>query len=291
MTTYGASLDYWTDSTMPSGRTISSVISKNIMTPTAPAVASSRRANRNRFLRFLLINALIWPLLAFVALQVFESHSPAVSKSLLKISGAQAMTADELTSIVSGQGRPIFWLGRLSGDTYSENSTVRGVDVITYLPENATPQFANQLDLVVKTYRDTNIFNVRLHPLSGTADTTVENVGGVTVTYNPASPDHSVVTFKDRPQVITMTYPGFQSISTLVMDAQNLAPIQSRPAEDQHSSLNGGQTFSRLPAPSTLDLLQVNFTCTNSPVGRIAELGSLCTQSGGSVVVPQRSAQ
>jgi hypothetical protein len=136
------------------------------------------------------------------------------------------MSADELTSIVRGQDRAIFWLGRLSGDTYSENSTVAGVDVITYLPENATPQTARQLDLVIKTYRNSAIFNVQLHPLSGTADTTVEDVGGVTVIYNPASPDHSVVTFKDRPQVVSLTYPAFQTISTLVMDAQNLDSIR-----------------------------------------------------------------
>ena len=136
------------------------------------------------------------------------------------------MSADELTSIVKGQDRPIFWFGRLSGDTYAENSTVSGVDVITYLPENETPQSARQLDLVIKSYRDSKVFNVQLRPLSGTADTTVENVGGVTVTYNPASPDHSVVTFKDRPQVVALTYPGFQTISTLVMDAQNLDSIQ-----------------------------------------------------------------
>jgi hypothetical protein len=185
-----------------------------------------RRRARNHFLRFVLANLVVWPVIAFIGFQVMDSHKPAVSKALLKTSGAQSMSADELTSIVRAQERPIFWLGRLFGDTYAENSTVSGVDVITYLPENETPQSARQLDLVIKSYRDSKVFNVQLRPLSGTADTTVENVGGVTVTYNPASPDHSVVTFKDRPQVVALTYPGFQTISTLVMDAQNLDSIQ-----------------------------------------------------------------
>jgi hypothetical protein len=189
-------------------------------------IRADRRRARNHFLRFVLANLLVWPLIAFIGFQVMDSHKPEVSRALLKTSGAQSMSADELTSIVKGQERPIFWLGRLSGDTYAENSTMSGVDVITYLPENETPQSARQLDLVIKTYRDSKVFNVQLRPLSGTADTTVENVGGVTVTYNPASPDHSVVTFKDRPQVVALTYPAFQTISTLVMDAQNLASIQ-----------------------------------------------------------------
>jgi len=136
------------------------------------------------------------------------------------------MNADQLVASTKALGRPVFWLNRLSGDSYSENSSVSGVDVITYLPEGVDLQAPGQLDLVIKTYRDANIFNVQLHPLSGTADTTVENVGGVTVIYNPASPDHSVIKFKDRPQIVAITYPSFQTVSTLVMDAQNLEPVQ-----------------------------------------------------------------
>lgn len=217
MTTYNASLDYLVDTTTPPEKTATRKSQKEL---------KERSQSRNHFLRFVVINMVVWPLVAFIGLQVAQSHTPAVSKSLLKTSGAQSMSADELTAVVRAQSRPIFWLGRLSGDTYAENSTVAGVDVITYLPENATPQTHGQLDLVVKTYRDSAIFNVQLHPLSGTADTTVEQVGGMSVTYNPASPDHSIVSFKDKAQVITLTYPSFQSTSTLIMDAQNLAPIK-----------------------------------------------------------------
>lgn len=226
MTTFDASQDYWSGISTRLGRSSFQVEMDEAIAAVDQRIRADRRQARNRFLRFVLANLLVWPIIAFIGFQVMDSHRPAVSKALLKTSGAQSMSADELTSIVREQERPIFWLGRLSGDTYSENSTVSGVDVITYLPENATPQTARQLDLVIKTYRNSNIFNVQLHPLSGTADTTVENVGGVTVTYNPASPDHSVVTFKNRPQVVSLTYPAFQTISTLVMDAQNLDSIR-----------------------------------------------------------------
>lgn len=226
MTTFDASQDYWSGISTRLGRSSFQVEMDEAIAAVDQRIRADRSRARNRFLRFVLANLLVWPIVAFIGFQVMDSHKPAVSKALLKTSGAQSMSADELTSIVRGQARPIFWLGRLSGDTYSENSTVSGVDVITYLPENATPQTASQLDLVIKTYRDSNIFIVQLHPLSGTADTTVENVGGVTVTYNPASPDHSVITFKNRPQIVSLTYPAFQTISTLVMDAQNLDSIK-----------------------------------------------------------------
>jgi hypothetical protein len=227
MTTYDASLDYWSeDSTrpIPSHAVIGMEDEFDEFTADEHTYADLRRESRNRFLRFLLLNIVIWPILVYVGLQFSESHSPKVAKTLA-VSGAQSMNADQLIATVKSQGRPVFWLNRLSGDTYSENSAVSGVDIISYLPEGTKLSTPGQLDLVIETYRDSNLFNIQLHPLSGTADTTVENVGGVTVTYNPASPDHSVVTFKDRPQIVAISYPGFQSVSTLVMDAQNLAPI------------------------------------------------------------------
>ena len=227
MTTCDASQDYWSDSSTRLARSSFHVEMDEAIASLVPRSRADRRqVARSRFLRFLLMNLLVWPTVMFIGFQIAQSHSPVVSKSLLKTSGAQAMSSGELIAIVKGQGRPVFWLNRLSGDTYSENSTVSGVDVITYLPENATAQSRSRFDLVIKTYRDSNIFNIQLRPLSGTADTTLEKVGGVTVTYNPASPDHSVVTFKNRPQVVSLAYPGFQTISTLIMDAQNLAPIE-----------------------------------------------------------------
>lgn len=229
MTTFDASLDYWSDTsqrpTQPSAAINVDNAFREIMSSKVSNIEGDRRQGRYRYLRFLLLNILIWPIVVFVGLQLSESHSPKVLRSLA-VSGAQSMSADQLITNVKALGRPVFWLNRLSGDTYSENSAVSGVDVITYLPEGTNLQTPGQLDLVIKTYGDANVFNVQLHPLSGTADTTVENVGGVSVVYNPASPDHSVVKFKDRPQVVAITYPSFQTISTLVMDAQNLAPVQ-----------------------------------------------------------------
>lgn len=226
MTTFDASQDYWSDSPTRLGRSSFQVEMDEAIAAVGQKIRTDRRHARNRFLLFVLANIVIWPIVMYIGFQITQSHSPSVSKTLLATSGAKAMNAGSLIATVVSQGRPVFWLNRLSGDTYSENSATPGVDVISYLPENATPQFQSQLDLVIKTYKDSNVYNVQLRPLSGTADTTVENVGGVTVTYNPASPDHSVITFKSRPQVVAMTYPGFQSVSTLVMDAQNLEPIQ-----------------------------------------------------------------
>lgn len=229
MTTFDASLDYWSDTSKRPAEPIVAVnvdyASREIMSSKRVNRESGRRKARFPFLRFLLLNIVIWPILVYVGLQLSESHSPKVLKSLA-VSGARSMNADQLVTTTKALKRPVFWLNRLSGDTYTENSAVNGVDVITYLPEGTNLQAPGQLDLVIKTYQDSNVFDVQLHPLSGTADTTVENVGGVTVIYNPASPDHSIIKFKDRPQIVAISYPSFQTVSTLVMDAQNLEPVR-----------------------------------------------------------------
>lgn len=234
MTTYDASHDY--RSSIParlatasvkedSDSDLNEIISLEEEIFGEEVIDSERRGQRRSFLGFLLLNVLIWPVIVYVGLQISAAHSPAVTKSLMKSSGVQAMSADQLVATVKGQGRPVFWLGRLSGDKYSQNTTVSGVDLISYLPDNANPMYLNQLDLVIKTYKDLNVYNTQLHQLFAGSGTVVENAGRVTVTFRPTSPDHSVVTFKDRPEVVAIDYPGFQNISTLVNDAQNLAPI------------------------------------------------------------------
>lgn len=187
---------------------------------------SDRRSRRMRFLGFVLVNTLFWPVVVYVGLQISASHSPQIVQDLMKTSGVQTMTAEQLIATVTSQGRPVFWLNRMTGDMYSDNTSVNGIDVISYLPSNANPGYLNQLDLVVKTYRDSNLYNMQLHPLAGGSGTVVENVGNVSVTYSPASPDHSIIAFTDRPQIVTIDYPSFKKVSTLVMDAQNLEPIQ-----------------------------------------------------------------
>ncbi len=235
MSTYDASLDYRsafptrpaeTYAPVETVNELREIISLEEKTYGADFVDSDRRAGRMRFLGFFVLNVLLWPAVVYVGLQISASHPPQVVQALLKTSGVQHMTADQLIATVASQGRPVFWLNRLSGDTYSHNSTVNGVDVISYIPTGANPAHLNHLDLVVKTYRDSSIYNVQLRPLAGGSDTVVKNVGNVSVTYSPASPNHSIVTFKDRPQIVAIDYPAFQDVSTLVMDAQNLTPIQ-----------------------------------------------------------------
>lgn len=225
MTTYDASLDYWTDGATVREKITSQAENNEFHTTEGGLTVRESSKSRNRFLKFLLLNALIWPMLAYVGYQVSVSHAPEISETAMETSGMKALTAEELAATVMDEGRPVFWLGRLSGDTYTDITTKSGVDVISYLPQGVEPTNFSQLGLVIKTYRDMKLFNTQLHPLTGPNALVIEHIGGVTVSYDPQIPDHSIVTFKDRPQVVAIHYPGFQSASTIAVDAQNLAPI------------------------------------------------------------------
>lgn len=234
MTIYDASLDYRSAaSTRPAETRAPEEIENGLVEivsleeeALSEMLYSDSRSRRLRFLGFVLANTLFWPVAVFVGLQISASHSPQIVQDLMKTSGVQRMTAEQLIATVTSQGRPVFWLNRLSGDMYSDNTSVNGIDVISYLPSDANPAHLNQLDLVVKTYKDANVYSMQLHPLAGGSGTVVENVGNVSVTYNPASPDHSVITFKDRPEIVSIDYPAFRDVSTLVMDAQNLQLVR-----------------------------------------------------------------
>lgn len=225
MTTYDASLDYRMDGAKPFEK-VASLAEKNYVNDSDSEMDFDESGkSRNRFLKFLLLNALIWPMIAYVGYQISESHAPEISETLQTTSGIKALSAEELAATVMDEGRPVFWLGRLSGDRYTDITTKGGVDVITYLPQGVDPANLNQFGLIIKTYRDGKLFNTQLHPLLGPNSLVVEHVGGVTVSYDPQIPDHSIVTFKDRPQIVTINYPGFQNPSTIVLDAQNLTSI------------------------------------------------------------------
>lgn len=235
MSIYDASLDYRSAASTRPGETrapeeiengLNEIISLEEDTFSEDVIDGDRRSRRLRFLGFVLANTLFWPVVVFVGLQISASHSPQVVQDLMKTSGVQRMTADQLIATVTSQGRPVYWLNRMTGDMYSDNTSVNGIDVISYLPMDANPIHLNQLDLVVKTFKDANVYSMQLRPLAGGSGTVVENVGNVSVTYSPASPNHSVVTFKDRPQIVSIDYPSFQDVSTLVMDAQNLQLVR-----------------------------------------------------------------
>jgi hypothetical protein len=181
--------------------------------------------SRSRYLRFLLLNIILWPILVFVGLQISASHSPGILKSLMVSTGVQSMTADQLVAAVKAQGRPVFWLNRLSGDTYSDTTATSGVDIISYRPEGASSQNVDQSDLVIKTYRDSASYDARLHHVEGSALLTVETLSGIKVSYNPSDLHHVVIYFNNRPQVVLIEYPNIQKVSTLITDAQNLKPI------------------------------------------------------------------
>jgi hypothetical protein len=218
MTTFDASLDYQSACAVP------------LVKPRAKEYAAfdtreGGRKSRSSFLRFLLLNIILWPVLVFVGLQISASHSPGAVKLLMTSTGVQSMTADQLVATVKNQGRSVFWLNPISDDTYSDTTVTSGVDMISYRPEGTVSQNVDQSDLVIKTYRDSASYDARFHHVEESALLSVETLRGIKISYNPSDLHHVVIYFNNRPQVVLIEYPNIQKVSTLINDAQNLVLI------------------------------------------------------------------
>jgi nitrate reductase NapE component len=219
VTTFDASLDYWSD------RDVVPSVKSRAQEYVAFDTHEEGRKSRSGFLSFLLLNILLWPILVFVGLQVSASHSPGALKSLMTSAGVQSMTANQLVATVKHQGRTVFWLNAKQGDSYSNSSSTPGVDHISYRPAGSNISNLNQFDVMIGTYRDFSTYLAQPHPFLGVLGRTVTLSTGGTLTYNQKSPNRAIVAFAAKPEIVVLDYPSTQGLSTLINDAQNLVPI------------------------------------------------------------------
>lgn len=178
-----------------------------------------------RLLGIILLTTVIGSAVVYAGFQILVSHPPRIQRAPGKNNtGEENMTADQLIKAIAPLKRPVFWLGPISGDTYLAHTTVSGIDIISYLPGGANLAHVSKFNFVIKTYKSAAAYNSQNH--SSTRGAVTEDVGKAIVTYNSSSPNHSFTAFKDRPQVVTIDYPVFEPLSTLVADAQNLEPVR-----------------------------------------------------------------
>jgi hypothetical protein len=173
----------------------------------------------------LLIGAVLGSLLVFTGFQVADSHAPAASNQISVASGAQTMSATELIQYIKARKHSVYWLNLKQGDSYSDNSSINGIDKISYHPEGSTIADLNQFDVVIGTYRDISTYNAQPHPFLGADGRTFTLSNGATLTYNQLSSNLALVAFPDRPEIVVLNYPATQAVPTLINDAQNLVPI------------------------------------------------------------------
>lgn len=241
MTTYDASLDYWSaHSTRPTQEyasnsiademvevdDINEIVSLEELTFDRPSAIRRFNGSHPGFIWFLLANVLVTPLLVYAGFQIVASHPPTVLNALMISSGAQSMSAGDLVTLVKSEDKLAYWIKPVPGDTYTKNSTQDGVNSISYIPSDAKLSDLNQVNLTIKTYRNIAVYNAQLQPLSAANDTTITTATGANVQYSKASLNRMIVSFTHKPEIVVVQYPTVQNVTTLVRDAKSLVPIK-----------------------------------------------------------------
>lgn len=239
MTTYDASLDYWTERATQLGKTagsakiesdfgvdeINEIVALEDLAFNKPPSSSRFRETHPRFIWFVLANIILSPLLVYVGFQILDSHPPTVLNALMISSGSQTISAADLVTLVKSEHKLAYWVNPVAGDSYSNNSTEEGVNSISYMPAGARPKDLSQVSLTIKTYRDMAIYNEQLQPLAGPNETVITTANGTHIEFDEGLPNRMIVSFPRKPEIIVVQYPTTQNVTTLMRDAANLRPI------------------------------------------------------------------
>lgn len=177
------------------------------------------------FLLYMGLDGLLSFALVFVGIQIAWSHSSDAEK--LVHAGAVAVSDDELINHVKKENIDSYWLGPIPGYRYTINHEVSGIADVLYLPK-ASEQSNMKLFLYeVETYRDKNTWDVHVHPLLTTANTTTIKINnGLSIKINQASMKGEIATFVGQPEIVEITYPTSQSLQTMIKNAESLKRVQ-----------------------------------------------------------------
>ena len=172
---------------------------------------------------YLLADAVVTVALAAIVLPTLMPGSQAVAETrLAQNSGLVAMRATEIASHVREGGVPVYWLGPISGSLYAPNWQTPHVKTVTYLPNGQSDISALGTPLVrVVTFSSIQAYQAN-NPLY--ADDTSKGIDshGNTYFYDAQFMNSEKIVFKDRPEVIEIDYPSWQSASTMAENADKL---------------------------------------------------------------------
>ncbi len=143
----------------------------------------------------------------------------------LRSSGAVALTAKELVQEIKDEKVVAYWLGPISGSTYTLVTTTKGQAIISYLPSGHGIDNAKQHNLIVET----RVGHISKGALIST-DFEYTNRDDMTSAGNTFSFDTSVMNFmsvgvgKNAHQVMVY-YPSIRSYQSMENVAESLVRI------------------------------------------------------------------
>lgn len=146
-------------------------------------------------------------------------------QDLIRTSGAQALNAEELTHLVKRQRLTAYWLGPISGSTYTIIATDANKVIITYLSGGRGIGNAEQRNLVMETVANDADKAALLASDSEVNNSHDSTVTGNTFSYNRFLLDHMTVQINGSGRHVHVYYPQTRSTLTMQTDAEALEKI------------------------------------------------------------------
>lgn len=155
-------------------------------------------------------------------------YSQTVGKShedFLKLFGALALTAEELTNVVKSQGIEAYWLGPISGSEYTIVKSADGAIVITYLSNGKGILDQHQKNLIFQTETDLSRKGMLVSNESRATNEFDVSVTGNTYSYDRLDPDHMLVRIKGNKSRVWVYYPTKRDAIRMEIDADALQKV------------------------------------------------------------------
>lgn len=154
------------------------------------------------------------------------AESRAARNVLIQTSGAETLTATELTDLVIKEKLIAYWLGPISGSKYTLVANRTGRVTISYLSGGLGIDNPHQRNLLIETTglgRRSGVLSSEESEIDNATDSTVT---GNTFSYDNSLRDHMSVQIKVSEHHVLVVYPQPRTPLTMQTDAEALERIE-----------------------------------------------------------------
>lgn len=153
-------------------------------------------------------------------------YSRSAEEEKLERSGGVSLSESSFVEKVKLAGNPVYWLGPLSGSSYTFNDELGYLRIVTYIPAGSKVSQVAKSELIVETYASAKDLTDHIHATANAGAQTSVTENGMTIKYNTKDLTSMMVEFDGVKQVIEVEYPKIQSEAQLLQDAGKLTQVR-----------------------------------------------------------------
>lgn len=185
------------------------------------AVLARYERSHPHFFWFLALDAALSIALVVGGYQLFLTSSPLAESN--EHLGQSMVSSGALTSVAAKENMDAFWFGPVSGYKYTINDQEPGIVYIFYLPATSKTLDDKGFLYRVKTYQSLEVWKTHTHPFLAKVNTTTISVNkNISIKVNKLSMKRVIVSFKDKPEIVTIVYPKPQTLESIITNVESL---------------------------------------------------------------------